>query len=125
MTRLAIGITLLSLGAFVIYLMNYIKYVVLVAIVAMILLYFGNSIWWIEHESLMMMEVPENSRGTFFGFLRTIRAVVVVPCPIIAILLIRINPLMPYLLQALLMPISMIFYAISISSRSHFNSKKS
>jgi len=117
LTRVAIGILLLSLGALTIYLMNYIKYVVLIAIIAMVLMYFGNSIWWIEHESLMMREVPEDVRGTFFGFLRTIRAIIIIPCPIIAILLIEINPLMPYLLQALLMPLMIIFYAISIHYR--------
>jgi len=122
LTRVAIGIFLLSLGALALYLMNYIKYVVIIAIIAMILMYFGNSIWWIEHQSLIMKEVPEDVRGTFFGLLRTIRAVIIVPCPIIAVLLIKINPLMPYLLQALLMPLMIIFYVISIYYRGNAKS---
>lgn len=107
-----IYISILALGIFplIIYCSQYSEYSFLIVLLAMLITYFFWPIWWIIHEVIIMRSVPSNLRGTIFGALSATKTILVIPLPILAALLTSINPLTPFLAQAILFLILMPLY---------------
>jgi len=120
-SRLTIGLFLLASAFVMMYSLGKISYVLIIAFIAMTLLYFGNSIWWIEHESIIMREIPEDKRGTFFGVMRTVRTLITVPAPMVAIYLAKKGVLFPFLVGSLMVISGLYFYIIAMKLGSQKN----
>ena len=111
-----VSLLVLSTYPLIIYYSQYTQNPFTVILLAMMIAYFVWPLWWIIHEVIMMRSVPSHLRGTIFGAVSAIRTIIAIPLPIIAALLISINPLTPLLIQATLFLTSIPLYYLALKS---------
>jgi len=116
-----ISLIISSLAGIFLFMSQYVIYpsfLLLVIIISMILMGLGESMWWIQHEAVLIKVVPEDRRGEVFGLISSARSLINIITPIIsAYIASKINPLAPFLVYSVLVIISIPIYYISLSTR--------
>lgn len=111
-----------SLAGLLMFISQYIKsliYLVVIIIIATVIISVGESLWWLQHEAILMKRVPGERRGELFGTVSAIRSILNIVTPLVtAYIASRIHPLAPYLAYMFLLicAIPLYYFALSVKN---------